>query len=507
MWPGQKAFEMDYQALHYIDGKTHKESGSNTHTIYNPARGERIGETLIASQNLCDAAIASSLKAFDAWSLTPPGKRAKILFKFRDLIEKDQDALARLITQEQGKTHEDARGSILRAIEIIEFHCGLMSQLQGEMSTEVSSSLDCYTFRQPLGPCVGISPFNFPVMVPVWMMVPAIACGNTFILKPSEQDPSAALRLFELLSDAGLPAGVANCVQGDKTTVNYLITHPDIKACTAVASTPVAESIYKTAIAHGKRAHTFGGAKNHAVIMPDADMKQAAEALTGAAFGSAGERCMAISVAVVVGEDSARRLLRELVPLVKAIRIDEGNANKVNMGPLISRVHQAKVLSMVEKGIAEGAKLVVDGRQFVHPDYPDGFFMGPCLFDQVQSSMSIYQEEIFGPVLCLIKVNQLEEAIKLVNSHQYGNGTAIFTRDGFTAREYTHRVQVGMVGVNVPIPVPIANHPFGGWKRSYFGDIPMHGQKSIDFYMQYKTVTARWPVKDFSDHAFSMPVH
>lgn len=498
---------MVYQVSHYIDGRSYQEISANKHILFNPATGDPIGEFYYASPALCDLTVEKAKKAFEPWASTTLTKRTKILFKFRDLLEKYQMDIAKLVTLEHGKTMDDAKGSIARAIELIEFHCGIINQVQGTLTTDASSFMDCYTLRQPLGVCVGISPFNFPVMVPVWMMIPAIACGNTFILKPSEQDPSSTLRLFELLSEAGLPEGVAHCLLGDKVTVQQLITHKDVKACTAVASTPVAESIYQTAISHGKRAHTFGGAKNHCVIMPDADIKQAAHALVGAAFGSAGERCMAISVAVVVGDQTANQLLNELIPLIHAIRIGAGEEPKADMGPLISKTHRERVLQAIDKGVKEGAKLLVDGRQYRHPRYLEGYFLGPCLFDAVQESMSIYQDEIFGPVLCILRVNDFEAALSLVNRHQYGNGTAIFTRDGYTAREYSHRVQVGMVGINIPIPVPIVNHPFGGWKRSYFGDIPMHGQASIHFYMQFKTITAKWPMTELQSNVFIMPVH
>lgn len=491
---------------HYIDGKHYIDKDENRHTIFNPAFGETIAEVGLAGKLSADKAIAAAANSFPAWSQTPPAKRARVLFKFRDLLEKNLDDLAKIVNREHGKTIDDARGSITRAIEVVELHCGIISQLQGSFSSEVATQMDCYTQRQPLGICAGVSPFNFPVMVPVWMMIPAIACGNTFILKPSEQDPSAPLRLLELLSDAGLPDGVANCLQGDRNTVDYLLQHPDIKAFTAVASTPVAQHIYTTATANGKRAHTFGGAKNHCVVMPDADMEQAAQAIVGAAYGSAGERCMALSVAVVVGEDTAEKLLSVLLPQIKAIRVDVGTAKHCDMGPLISKVHRQKVLTAVEAGVSEGADLLVDGRHFSHQQYPQGFFMGPCLFDKVEESMTIYQQEIFGPVLCLIRAKDFNEALAIVNRNQYGNGSAIFTRSGYFAREYTQQVQAGMVGVNVPIPVPVASHPFGGWKASSFGDTNMHGAESIHFYTRLKTVTAKWPTT-LADNMFIMPTN
>ncbi|MFA5959019.1 MAG: CoA-acylating methylmalonate-semialdehyde dehydrogenase [Tatlockia sp.] len=498
---------MVYQVPHYINGKALETNGSQSHTLFNPASGQAIGEVHFANETLCNEAVAAARAAFPAWAETPPIKRARILFKFRHLLEKYQLDLARIVTREHGKTLEDAKGSIARAIEVVEFHCGLISQLQGGFSSEVTTHMDCYTIRQPLGVCAGVSPFNFPVMVPVWMMIPAIACGNTFILKPSEQDPSAPVRLLELLSEAGLPPGVANCLQGNKETVDHLLAHPDIAAFTAVASTPVAKAIYTSATQNGKRAHTFGGAKNHAVILPDADMEQTAQALVGAAFGSAGERCMAISVVVAVGEQTAEALLERIIPLIQKMAVDAGDVAGCDMGPLISKAHRARVLAAIDKGVTEGAQLVVDGRAFKHPQHPEGFFIGPSLFDNVTESMSIYQNEIFGPVLVVVRAANFEEALALVNRNPFGNGTAIFTRDGHSAREYSNRVQVGMIGVNVPIPVPIVSHPFGGWKNSSFGDTNMHGQESIAFYTRRKTITSKWPSTKVSGSSFVMPIN
>lgn len=498
---------MVYTVPHYIAGNKYTESTATGNDIHNPAYGETIGRVDYASKNCCDKTVAAAKEAWQTWSQTPPIKRAHILFRFRDLLEKYQLDLARIVTREHGKTLDDAKGSVARAIEVVEFHCGLVTQLQGSFSANVSSQIDCYTLRQPLGVCAGVSPFNFPVMVPVWMIIPAIACGNTFILKPSEQDPSAPVRLLELLTEAGLPSGVANCIHGDRTTVEQLLAHPDIAAFTAVASTPVAESIYRTATKNGKRAHTFGGAKNHCLLMPDADMQQAANAIVGAAFGAAGERCMALSVVVAVGEQAAEALIDKLVPLIKNIKIDAGEVENCDMGPLISSTHRERVLAAIDQGVKEGAKLLVDGRSFKHPKHPQGYFIGPCLFDQVTDEMAIYQKEIFGPVLVIVRAHDFDQALALVNRHQYGNGTAIFTRDGFSAREYVERVQVGMVGVNIPIPVPVASHPFGGWKRSSFGDTNMHGSESIHFYTKLKTITSKWPATDFNEQMFSMTSH
>lgn len=498
---------MTYTVPHFIAGCAFTEIPTKTHDIFNPAHGEIIGKVNFASIAACNKAVEAAKQAYLGWSNTIPTKRAHILFKFRELLDKHQLDLARIVTREQGKTLDDAKGSVARGIEVVEFYCGLVMQLQGTFSRNVSTGMDCTTYSQPLGVCAGVSPFNFPIMVPLWMMIPAIACGNTFILKPSEQDPSAPIFLLELLSEAGLPDGVANCIHGDKITVDQLLTHPDIVAFTAVASTPVAEKIYTTAVAHGKRAHTFGGAKNHCVVMPDADMTQAAKAIVGAAYGSAGERCMALSVVVTVGESTADTLIKKLIPLIDAIKIDAGDAPNCDMGPLISDIHRKRVIGAIDAGVAEGAKLLIDGRPFKHPQHPEGYFIGPSLFDNVTESMSIYKDELFGPVLAIVRVKDFETALMLINRHQYGNGTAIFTRDGFSAREYAERIQVGMVGINIPIPVPIANHPFGGWKCSAFGDTKMHGLESLHFYTKLKTITTKWPVTECGENTFSMPTH
>jgi malonate-semialdehyde dehydrogenase (acetylating) / methylmalonate-semialdehyde dehydrogenase len=498
---------MEYTVPHHIGGEAVLETNTTSRILYNPAIGAPIGRVHFASNTLCNHAVAEAQKAFVSWSVTPATVRARVLFAFRDLLERYQMDLARIVTREHGKTLDDAKGSVARAIEVVALHCGLVSQLKGDYSPNVASHIDCQTFRQPLGVCAGVSPFNFPVMVPIWMIIPAIACGNTFILKPSEQDPSAPIRLLELLYDAGLPPGVVNCIQGDKTVVDCLLAHPDIAAFTAVASTPVAQSIYTKATANGKRAHTFGGAKNHCVVMPDADLDYAANAIVGAAFGAAGERCMALSVVVAVGDVLADALIDRMLPHIKAMHIDAGDVAKTDMGPLISSAHRQKVIAAVDEGVREGAELIVDGRSFVHPKHPEGYFLGPCLFDNVTQDMSIYQNEIFGPVLVVMRAEDFESALGIVNQNQYGNGTAIFTKDGFYAREYCQRVSVGMVGVNIPIPVPIANHPFGGWKRSVFGDTNMHGEESIHFYTRLKTVTSKWPVTQLTENTFAMPSH
>jgi len=498
---------MAYTVPHYIGGKTRVDNTSQNQAINNPALGEAIGQVYFADKALCDQVVTVAKEAGQSWAETAPVKRAHILFKFRELLERYQGDIAKLVSSEHGKTLDDAKGSIARAIEVVEFNCGLATQLQGTFSANVSNHIDCHTLRQPLGVCAGVSPFNFPVMVPVWMMIPAIACGNTFILKPSEQNPSAPIRLLELLTEAGLPPGVANCVQGDKKTVEYLLANKDIASFTAVASTPVAEFIYTTATKAGKRSHTFGGAKNHCVVMPDADLEQAASAIVGAAYGSAGERCMAISVVVAVGNETADKLLTVLKPMINAIRVDAGDAAQCDMGPLISSAHRDRVIAAIDRGVDEGAKLIIDGRKFKHQKYPQGYFVGASLFDQVTEKMYIYQNEIFGPVLVVVRVDNLDQALELVNRNQYGNGTAIFTRDGYSAREYSQRVQVGMVGINVPIPVPVASHPFGGWKQSSFGDTNMHGMESLQFYTRRKTVTSRWPETELTESSFAMPTN
>lgn len=496
---------MYYNVPSFVDGKPCEEANTRNRTLYNPATGDAIGQVNYASTELCNQTVLIAKNAFNSWSQTTPIKRAQILFKFRNLLEKNRNDLAKIVTQEHGKTIEDAHGSIARGIELVEHHCALIQQSEGRLSTHVSSNIDCYTYRQPLGVCAGVSPFNFPVMVPCWMLIPAIASGNTFILKPSEQTPSAPVRLLEYLQEAGLPDGVANILHGDKETVDTLLQHRDIQTFTAVASTPVAEYIYHEAIKTGKRAHTFGGAKNHCVLMPDANIEQASQAILGAAFGSAGERCMALSVVVTVGKDTKRQLLEHLVPATKQIKVDIGTAEKVDMGPLISATHREKVLGLINQGVNEGANLLVDGRDFVHSTHPNGYFIGPCLFDNVNTDMSIYQEEIFGPVLVVVEAESLEDAIHLINANRYGNGTAIFTSNGYNARHFSEQINAGMVGINIPIPVPVANHPFGGWKESAFGDYKMHGPESIHFYTKAKTVTAKWPVQHTTTNAFVMP--
>jgi malonate-semialdehyde dehydrogenase (acetylating)/methylmalonate-semialdehyde dehydrogenase len=491
-----------YKVPHFINGQK-LTSQANSLNIYNPATGQVIGELGLADESIVSDAIAAAKKAFPAWSTTPPLKRSRLLFNFKRLLEQHIDELAAIVTREHGKTLDDARGSVQRGIDVVEFACGIPAHLKGSYTENVATDIDSYSLRQPLGVCVGITPFNFPAMIALWMFPMAIACGNTFVLKPSEKDPSCAVRIAELAKEAGIPDGVINIVQGDKVAVDALITHPDVKAVSFVGSTPIAEYVYKTATAHGKRVQAFAGAKNHCVVMPDADIDQAVEAIVGAAYGSAGERCMAISVVIAVGDQLTDVLVGKIKNRVQSLKIGPGDQSGIEMGPLITQAHLEKVKSYVDLGIKEGADLVIDGRDF---KMKQGFFMGACLFDHVQPTMRIYKEEIFGPVLSVVRVSDFDTALNIVNEHEFGNGTAIYTRDGNTARTFATRVQVGMVGINIPIPVPVAYHSFGGWKRSMFGDITMHGPESIQFFTKLKTVTQRW-LKNTKGSEFVMPTH
>ncbi len=478
---------------HFINGSRVEGQSNRFGEVFNPATGEVSAHAPYASSREVRVAVEAAKAAFPAWSATPPAQRARVLFRYRDLLEKHNTELATLTSFEHGKTLEDAKGSVTRGTEIVEFACGIPQLLKGEHNENVATSIDSYSFRQPLGVCAGITPFNFPAMVPLWMYPIALACGNTFVLKPSERDPSTSLRLAELAIEAGLPAGVLNVVIGDKEAVDALLTDPDVQAVSFVGSTPVAEYVYRTGTGHGKRVQALGGAKNHMVVMPDADLDQATDALIGSAYGSAGERCMAISVAVTVGEDTANALVKRLEPRVKALKIGAYDDPDAEMGPLVTQQHYDKVRGYVDTGVEEGAELVVDGRACKVQGHEHGYFLGGCLFDRVKPDMRIYKEEIFGPVLSVVRAKDYEEALTLVNTHEYGNGTAIFTRDGDAARDFTSRAQIGMVGVNVPIPVPAAYHSFGGWKRSLFGDHHMHGPEGVRFYTRLKTITSRWP--------------
>ena len=494
---------MTLQLTHYINGQRSAAS-ARTQATFDPATGQQRGEVSLASASEVEHAIANAKAAFPAWAATTPLNRARVLFKYKALLEAHADELAELITREHGKVFDDAKGELTRGIEVVEFACGIPHLLKGEHSEQVGGGVDAWSLNQALGVVAGIAPFNFPAMVPMWMFPIAIACGNTFIMKPSEKDPSVPMRLAELLTEAGLPNGVFNVVNGDKEAVDVLLTHPDVQAVSFVGSTPIAEYIYATGCAHGKRVQALGGAKNHMVVMPDADINQTVNALMGAAYGSAGERCMAISVAVAVG-DVGDKLIAALEPKIRELKIGNGMDAGMEMGPLVSAAHRDKVKGYVDQGVAEGAKLVVDGRDAVVAGHEQGYFTGGCLFDNVTADMVIYQEEIFGPVLCVVRVPDYASAVKLINDHEFGNGTAIFTRDGDCARQFCNEIQVGMVGVNVPIPVPMAFHSFGGWKRSLFGPLHMHGPDGVRFYTKRKAITSRWPTGIRADAEFAMP--
>jgi malonate-semialdehyde dehydrogenase (acetylating)/methylmalonate-semialdehyde dehydrogenase len=488
---------------HYIGGKTVSTAG-RTSPVFDPSTGAQSGEVLLASTATVGEAVAAAAKAFPAWADTPPLTRARIMFKFKALLDRDIDALAAAITREHGKTFEDAKGEVTRGIEVVEFACGIPHLMRGDFTEQVARGVDVFSARHPVGVVAGITPFNFPVMVPMWMFPVALACGNTFVLKPSEKDPSASLLMAELLSEAGLPAGVFNVVQGDKEAVDALLTHPDVAAVSFVGSTAIGEYVYKTAAAHGKRAQALCGAKNHLVVMPDADLDKTVDALMGAGYGSAGERCMAVSVAVAVG-GVGDALMEKLVPKVRALKVGPGLDPDSEMGPLVTKEHLAKVSGYVDSGVTEGAKLVVDGRGLKLQGYENGYFIGGCLFDDVTTDMKIYKEEIFGPVLSVVRVDRYDEALQLVNDHEYGNGAAIFTRDGDTARAFDRDAKAGMIGINVPIPVPVAFHSFGGWKRSVFGDRNVYGMEGVGFYTKMKTTTARWPTGIRAGAQFIMP--
>jgi malonate-semialdehyde dehydrogenase (acetylating)/methylmalonate-semialdehyde dehydrogenase len=496
---------MSKQLSHWIDGGHVQGRSGREGEVTNPATGHVTGTLPFASADETREAIAAAWKALPDWAARTPLQRARVMFRFKALLDEHLEEIAGLICAEHGKVMSDARGEVTRGLEVVEFACGIPHLLKGEHSESVGTRVDSWSVQQPVGVCAGITPFNFPAMVPMWMYPVAIACGNTFVLKPSEKDPSAPLRVAELLAEAGLPDGVFNVVNGDREAVETLLTDERVGAVSFVGSTPIAETIYRTGSEHGKRVQALGGAKNHMVVMPDADPEQAANALIGAGYGSAGERCMAISVAVAVGDDTADRLVEKLAPKVEALKIGPGTREGVEMGPLVTREHRQKVLDYVDVGIEEGAELVVDGRGLTVEGHEDGFFMGGCLFDRVTPEMRIYREEIFGPVLIVVRADDFEQATHLVNTHEFGNGTAIFTRDGGTAREFAHHVQCGMVGINVPIPVPMAFHSFGGWKRSLFGPLHIHGPEGVRFYTRMKTVTSRWPTDVHAPAEFSMP--
>jgi malonate-semialdehyde dehydrogenase (acetylating)/methylmalonate-semialdehyde dehydrogenase len=478
---------------HFISGKIVPGTSGRFGDVFNPATGEVQARVALASRAEMRSAVEAAKKAFPEWAAVNPQRRARVMFNFKGLIEKHMDELAHMLSAEHGKVVADSKGDIQRGLEVIEFACGIPHLQKGEYTEGAGPGIDIYSMRQPLGVVAGITPFNFPAMIPMWMFGVAIACGNTFINKPSEKDPSVPMRLAELMMEAGAPAGVLQCVNGDKEAVDAILEDPDIKAVSFVGSSAIAEYVYSRGTAHGKRIQAMGGAKNHAIIMPDADLDQVTNELIGAGYGSAGERCMAISVAVPVGEKTAAALIQKLKPRVESLRVGIPTDPDADYGPLVTAQHRDKVKAYIDQGVAEGAELVVDGRDFSLQGYEKGNFMGGSLFDRVTPQMKTYQEEIFGPVLQIARAQDFDEAIALPSNHQYGNGVAIFTRDGDAAREFAARVQVGMVGINVPIPVPLAYHSFGGWKRSAFGDVNQHGPEGVRFWTRVKTVTQRWP--------------
>ena len=478
---------------HWIGGQLVAGTSGRAGDVFNPSLGVVAARVSLANEADVDAAVRAARAAFPGWAATPALKRARVMYKFKEIIEQRRDALAALIASEHGKLVSDAAGEVTRGLEVVEFACGAPHLLKGEFADNVGTGVDTYSLRQPLGVTVGITPFNFPAMVPLWMFPVALVCGNSFVLKPSERDPGPGLLLAQWLKEAGLPDGVFNVVNGDKVAVDALLRHPEVNAVSFVGSTPIAEYVQREGVAHGKRVQALGGAKNHLVMLPDADTNQVCDALLGAAYGSAGERCMAISVAVAVGEGTADRLVNALAERVRGLRVDHSQNGAADMGPLITAAHRAKVVDYIGAGVAEGARLVVDGRGHKVAGHENGFFLGGSLFDGVTASMKIYREEIFGPVLVVVRVPAIQDAIKLVNSHEFANGTAVFTRDGGAARAFVQGIEVGMVGVNVPIPVPMAFMSFGGWKRSIFSDHAMHGMEGVRFYTRLKTVTSRWP--------------
>ncbi len=478
---------------HFIAGQRVPGSSGRFGDVYNPALGVVAKQVALASKAEVETAIAAAFDAFPAWSAVAPGRRAQVMFAFRDLIRRNMDELAQLVSTEHGKTIDDAKGSITRGLEVVEYACGIPQLLKGEYSESVAGGVDSWSTRQPLGVCAGITPFNFPAMVPMWMFPMAIACGNTFVLKPSERDPSCALRLAELMREAGLPDGVFNVVNGDKEAVDTLLMDERVRGISFVGSTTIGEYIYQTGTAHNKRVQALCGAKNQMLVMPDADIDQAVDAIMGAAYGSAGERCMAISVVVTVGDEPADAIIEKLLPKLDALKVGPCTDASSEMGPVINPDAKARIEGYIDKGVEEGAELLRDGRGTVVKGSENGYFVGATIFDKVKTGMKIYTDEIFGPVLCIVRAGGYEEAVKMINEHEYGNGTAIFTRDGDAARDFANRIQIGMVGVNVPIPVPLAFHSFGGWKRSLFGDHAIHGPEGVRFYTRLKTITSRWP--------------
>jgi len=504
-------FATTHDVAHFINGVAVASRSGRSQPVFNPATGAVARQVALASADEVNAAVAAAVAAFPAWADTPPIRRGRVMFKFLELMNQHRDTLAAMITAEHGKVFTDAQGEVSRGIDIIEFACGIPQLLKGDYTEQVSTGIDNWTMRQPLGVVAGITPFNFPCMVPCWMFPVAMAAGNAFILKPSERDPSASIFMAELLKQAGLPDGIFNVVQGDKLAVDTLLTHPDVKAVSFVGSTPIAQYIYETGAHHGKRVQALGGAKNHMVVMPDADLEQTVDALIGAGYGSAGERCMAISVAVAVG-DVADKLVPALAARAKTLKVKSGMELDAEMGPIVTQQALERITGYIEHGVGEGAKLVVDGRVDPHNGKPftvagheKGFWLGGTLFDHVTPEMKIYKEEIFGPVLAVVRVPDFAAAVNLVNAHEFGNGVACFTSDGNVAREFARRIQVGMVGINVPIPVPMAWHGFGGWKKSLFGDMHAYGEEGVRFYTKQKSVMQRWPASIAKGAEFVMP--
>jgi malonate-semialdehyde dehydrogenase (acetylating)/methylmalonate-semialdehyde dehydrogenase len=495
---------MNETIQHYIGGREVDSASGRYADVYNPALGQPCARVALASSDEVNAAVAAAQAAFPAWAATPPLARARVLFKYLQLCQQHVDEFAALVTREHGKTFADAQGEVARGIEVVEFAVGIPQLLKGEFTDQIARGIDAWSMRQPLGVVAGITPFNFPVMVPMWMFPVAIACGNTFVLKPSERDPSASLLHARLLKQAGLPDGVFNVVNGDKGAVDAILDNPDVQAVSFVGSTPIAEYIYARGSASGKRVQALGGAKNHMVVMPDADMDMAVDALIGAAYGSAGERCMAISVAVAIG-DAGDKLVERLAERTRALKIGDGMEQGAEMGPVVTQAAKQRIEKLIGEGVEQGATLVVDGRGHRVAGREQGFFVGGTLFDHVQPSMSIYQEEIFGPVLCVVRMPDVGSALELINRNEYGNGVAVFTRDGGVAREFVRQVQVGMVGVNVPLPVPMAFNSFGGWKKSMFGDHHAYGPEGVRFYTRHKAVMQRWPNTASSGVEFAFP--
>ena len=490
---------------HFVNGQTLEGTSGRFGDVFNPNTGEIQARVALATDAEMDAAVHAAAVAQVGWAATNPQRRARVMFEFKRLIERDMNALAEILSSEHGKVIADSKGDIQRGLEVIEFACGIPHILKGEYTEGAGPGIDVYSMRQPLGVCAGITPFNFPAMIPMWMFGISIAVGNSFILKPSEKDPTVPVKLAELMMEAGLPAGVLNVVHGDKSAVDAILTHPDIKAVSFVGSSDIAHYVYQTGTAHGKRVQAMGGAKNHGIVLPDADLDQVVKDLSGAAFGSAGERCMALPVVVPVGKKTGDELRERMVAEIETLKVGVSTDAAAHYGPVVSAAHRAKIADYIQIGVEEGAELVVDGRDFALQGFEKGFFIGPSMFDGVKKGMKTYQEEIFGPVLQIVRAESFEEALALPSGHQYGNGVAIFTRNGRAAREFASRVNVGMVGINVPIPVPVAYHTFGGWKRSAFGDTNQHGVEGVKFYTKVKTITARWPEGELEDSAFVIP--